>query len=407
MRLNNEDLEKIKQKYNTDRLWSWSRVNTFITSPYEYMLKYVLHKPEDRCDSCYNVLGTICHDTLDSFYEGKIKYEDMIDNYNDGFLTNITVLGLKFDRNNEEKNSSIGNRYNENLIHFFKNHTVYKHKLSIEKPVVINVNDNIFVGYIDAMYTDDDGNYHIIDFKSSSIYTGKTLEEHSGQLVLYAYGLSQMKNIPLEKININFNFLKYCTIEYEQANGKVKTRNVERSKIGESLQSNAKVWLKKFGYEDELDEYLKLLLDTNTIECLPKEVQDKYKITDCYVYIDLTDKLLNKWIDTITTTIKDIELREKDYKETHNDKVFWDTDESIEKQNYYFATLCGYSRKLHKPFDEFLNKLEAKKNGSDLYSNVGSDVSSITSDVVCSNSSNSNSSSNNEPKIDLSWLDNI
>ena len=104
-RLTYEELENIKKKHNTNRRWSWSRMNTYMTSKFEYLLKYILKSKEDRCDSCYTTLGTICHDTLEAFYENKIKYEDMIDNYNDGFMTAITIADLKFNRSDEEKNA--------------------------------------------------------------------------------------------------------------------------------------------------------------------------------------------------------------------------------------------------------------------------------------------------------------
>lgn len=396
-RLTNEELKNIKNKYNVSRLWSWSKINTYMTSKYEYLLKYILHEKEDRCDSCYTTLGTICHDTLDAFYEGKIKYEDMIDNYNDGFMTAITIADLKFNRSDIEKNKSIGEKYNENLVHFFKNHTVYKHKLLIEKPITVNINGNVFVGYIDALYKDDNGYYHIIDFKSSSIYTGKTLEDHSGQLTIYAIGLHQM-GIPLDKIKINFNFLKYCTIKYEQKNGEIKYRNVERCAIGEKLQSNAKTWLKAFKYDP--DEYLKLLLDTNSIECLPEEIRNKYEITDCYVYIDLTDELVNKWTDTITATIKDIELRETDYEETKSNKCFWDDEDSLNAQSYYFSNLCSYSINKLLPYKEYLDKFEASKNGLDLFGGVG-----INTNNAASNTKDICNKSDNKEDIDLSWLD--
>lgn len=389
-RLTHEELQEIKQKYNTDRLWSWSRMNTFLNSKYEYLLKYILKAEEDRCDSCYTTLGTICHDTLDRFYEDKIKYKDMISDYNDGFTTAITIAGLKFNRSDEEKNKSIGEKYNNNLIHFFNNHTVYDKQLLIEKPVVVNIGGNVFIGYIDALYKDDDDCYHIIDFKSSSIYTGTKLEDNSGQLTIYAIALNQM-GIPLDKIKICFNFLKYCTIRYEQKNGTIKYRNVERCEIGEKLQSNAKTWLKHFGYKP--DEYLKEMIDVNGIECLPEEVREKYEITDCHVYIDLNEKLVQKWTDLIVTTLKDIELREADYKETHSDKCFWDDEESINKQSYYYANLCSYSANKLLPYKAYLEKLEESKSG-----NIFGGTSSTTSSKVIENNNN---------EVDLSWLDNI
>lgn len=393
-RLSYDELEKIKQKHNVQRIWSWSKMNTYMTSKFEYLLKYILKAKEDRCDSCYTTLGTICHDTLDKFYEGKIEYEDMIDDYNDGFTTAITIADLKFNRSDEDKNKSIGEKYNENLVHFFKNHTVYKYKLLVEKPIIVNINGNVFVGYIDALYKDDDGNYYVLDFKSSSIYTGKTLEENSGQLTIYAIGLHQM-GIPLDKINPCFNFLKYCTIKYEQKNGTVKYRNVERCKIGESLQSNAKTWLKHFGYEP--DEYLMKMLDTNGIDCLPDEVKAKYEITDCHVYIDLTEKLVQKWTDFITTTLKDIELREEDYEETKALECFWDDEEDVKAQSYYFANLCSYSATKHLPYKAYLEKFEAAQKNDDMFGGLLGDTVSSSIKVI----------DNNNDDLDLSWLDNI
>lgn len=391
-RLKHEELEKIKQKHNVDRLWSWSKMNTYMTSKFEYLLKYILKSKEDRCDSCYTTLGTICHDTLEKFYEKKIQYEDMIEEYNDGFTTAITIADLKFDRSDEQKNKSIGEKYNENLIHFFKNHKVYKYRLLIEKPIVININGNVFVGYIDGLYKDDDGNYYILDFKTSSIYTGDKLVKNSGQLILYSIGLHQM-GVPLDKIRPCFNFLKYCTIKYEQKNGAVKYRNVDRCKIGESLQSNAKTWLKHFGYEP--DEYLKEMLDTNSIDCLPDEVKAKYEITDCHVYVDLSEKTVEYWTNLVDVTLKDIMLREKDYEETKSLECFWDSEEDVKAQSYYFANLCSYSATKHLPYKAYLEKFEASKN--DMFGGLLGDVVSSSSKVMA----------NNDDDIDLSWLDNL
>ena len=142
-------------------------------------------------------------------------------------------------------------------------------------------------------------------------------------------------------------------------------------------------------------------MDTNSIECLPDDIKEKYIISDCYVYVSLTDKLIDKWITEITITLKDIMLREEDYKETGNDKVFWDTEESIKAQSYYFATLCGYSPNLHLPYKAYLEKIEAAKDGKDTFSNVGTnhDDDDTTSIEVNKNKHK------NIDNVDLSWLD--
>ena len=44
------ELDKILKQENCSRWWSWSKFNTFKVSPFEYYLKYILHKKEDRQD---------------------------------------------------------------------------------------------------------------------------------------------------------------------------------------------------------------------------------------------------------------------------------------------------------------------------------------------------------------------
>lgn len=398
MRLNKDELEKVKKRYKTDRLFSWSMVNTFITSKYEYLLKYILHTPEDRQDCIYTTTGTIAHDILEKLYTGQIQYTDMDEQFEDGWAMAVDIANLKFDRNDEEHNKKLADKYYADLKHFFKNHAPIECKTITEQFVVTKINDYALQGYIDIIFKTSDGVYNIIDFKTSSIYKGKTLEEKSGQLCVYCMGLMQ-KGVPIDKIRIGFNFLKYVTVEYTQANGTVKTRDIERCELGEKLQSNAKVWLKKLGYEDKVDEYLKDLIDLNDISVLPEDIQAKYKITDCYVYIPLTQQLLDKWVDTITVTIKDILWREQEYIESKNDKLFWDSEDTVKRESYYFATLCSYSPSLHKPYADYLNKLEDARNDTDIFSGIGDSTNSKDNTVIHQNNSNDD--------INLDWLNDI
>lgn len=395
-RLTSEELQELMKKEGVSRIWSWSKWNCFHTSPYEYFLKYIQHAKEDRTDCIYTTTGGIAHDILERFYSGELSYENMVDDFDDGWVTAFEIADMKFDRNSPEKNDKISQKYYENLRHFFVNHKVLENKPMIEQFVKAKIGDNLFQGYIDVCFKDDEGNINIVDWKTSSIYKGSKAENECGQLIVYAIGLNQ-QGIPMDKIRICWNFLKYVSIQYEQKNGAVKTREVERSKIGESLQSNAKTWLKAFGYD--VDEYLKLLLDTNSIDCLPDEVKAKYVISDCYVYVPITEELIQKWSDSIIRTIVDIELREQDYNDTQNDKVFWDTDASVQAQSYYFSTLCAYSPNLHLPYKAYLERLEAASNGEDTFAGVGSNDESVTSKDIHQTENNGD--------IDLSWLNEI
>lgn len=390
-RLTKEELQALIEKEGVDRIWSWSKFNTFKTSPYEYYLKYILHIAEDRHDCIYTSAGSLAHDIIERFYKGEIQYEDMVEEFEDGWITLYDISQLKFDRNDEERNKSIGEKYYKNLQHFFKNHKKLEHTPALEQFVKVKIGDNLFQGYIDCCFRDSEACFNIIDWKTSSIYKGEKAKKECGQLVEYAISLNQL-GVPMDKIKIAWNFLKYCTVQYEQANGTVKSRTIERFELGEKLQSNLKVWLKRLGYQEEMDDYLKMVIDTNGLECLPEDVQKKYVISDCYVYVDLTDELINYWVDDIIVTIKDIELREKDWEETHSAHIWWDTDESVDSQSYYFSTLSGYSPNLHKPYAEYLKRIEASKNG-DIFGNVVA--------------SSSQAINNKSDEADLSWLNDI
>lgn len=400
-RLTREQINELMRKENVSRIWSYSRINCFLTSKYEYFLSYVKHEKTDRDDCIYGSLGGAAHQCLEDYYTGKIVYEDMAEQFEDSWVTCRDIAQLKFDRNDEEKDASISKKYHKDLQHFFAHHVKLDGNPAMEKFVKIKVGNNLLQGYIDCIYKDADGFYNIIDWKTSSEYKNKTLEEHSAQLTLYAMGLMQM-GIEMDRIRIGFNFLKYCSVEVTQKNGKKKLRSIERYKLGESLVTNSRMWLKDAGYsEEEVDEYLKLLVDANDISVLPEEVQDKFVITDRYVYIPLTQQLIDKWTDIITTNIRDICAREKDYAETGSDQAFWDDEESVKKESYYYATLCGYSPSKLLPYKAYLDQLEKQKKCMDFFSGVGNDSENnvVTNNDICNNSSTD--------EVDLSWLDEI
>lgn len=384
MRLNKEELEQVKKKYSVNRLYSYSRLDCFNRSPFEYWLKYVARKEEDRADCIYAPVGNGCHDILERYYDNKIKYVDMSEEFEDVWIAYAKCYNFKFDRNDEEKNKSIGEKYYENLKHFFMNHKQIKSNVVLERFLAVKIGDYVLQGYADIIFKAPNGKIVIGDWKSSSKFSGQSLIDHSWQLVIYAMALIQL-GVPLADIICAFNFLKYCSITYQQANGKVKTKSVERRNIGNSLKANAKMWLKKLGYENDVDFYLNTLEQTNSIECLPDEVKNKYAIFDCWVEIPLTQKLIDQCSKMVIHTIMDIEAREADYKRMQDEganeftlsKLFWDDTELIKQQSYYHATLSGYSKKLHKPYAEWLVMQEEKKAGNVLLDSREQEVACV------------------------------
>lgn len=448
MRKTFEELNDLCKKFGTDRLWSWSRVNCTHNSLYEYYLKYIAREKEDRADSIYTVTGGISHDIIEKFYSSEITKAQMLEEFEDGWITAFDISELKFNRSDSEKNNDIADKYYKNLIHFFKNHTVLPQKVALEQFVTIKIGDEYYQGYIDALTTDENGNYVIIDWKTSSLYRGEKALNECGQLVMYSMALHQ-KGIPYEKIRICWNFLKYCNVYIKQddkytiswttvkdedkskdvtvdklfstykasmkawakqlgyskddidillenieinlAEGgycdfsdyvpkdireasklvisKIDTdnkpRQIERCKIGESLQANVKSQMKKLCYsEDDIFTYLDQLIQTNDISCLPQDVQDKYKLSDCYVYVDLTEELLKHWENYIIETTKMIRDKESEYAKTQDESIWMESQEDVAKNSFYFANLCAYSANKHKPYKIYLDNLEKEKNGN-------------------------------------------
>lgn len=354
-RKDKEKLNQIKKENNVDRLWSWSRYTCYKNSTYEYYLKYVKKEKPTR-DSIYSVLGGSAHDIIQKFYEDEIKYEDMIDEWNASYLK-AELLDLKFDRTDEEKNENIARKYNACISHFFKYHQPIKESIVLERHLLIWVNQFLFHGYFDAVHKDKDGNYIITDWKTSSIYQGKKIDKEKGQLVLYAEGLRQL-GIPLQKIKARWNFLKYLNITMPQKNGKTRTTKAERHAWFGKIKANAKMWLKHTGrYTDEqIDDMLRYSLEFNTIDNLPKDIQNLYKIEDCYVYVSINENEIEELKDDICNTLIEIYRKEKEYEKTKDDNVWW--EEITDDQSYYFANLCSYNPSQHKPYGEYLDKLE-------------------------------------------------
>ena len=371
IRKTRDELNELCKKLNVDILDSWSKYHCYKQDKWEAFLKYVLHEKEDRTNGIYAVSGGYCHDIIEKLYSGEIEYKDMINMYEDSLLT-MNIAELKYDRNDAEKNEKIANKYESCIRHFFKNHNVIKQPHRIEHFITIRIIDDIVLqGYIDFLftekYTDENGNektrIRIVDWKTSTRYSGKKIDSECGQLVIYAEGIRQALDIPLEDIICEWNFLKYVTVTYEQKNGKKKDRYIERNVIGESLVNTAKMWLKEFGYEDDMESYIDKMILDNTIDCLPKEVRDKFEIKDCYVQVPLSEEKIDELKSDIADTIHEFRDKEKEYKETKDEMLFWQdvTDEDA----FRLATLSGYSRALHKPYDAYLKDQDMFKNNTD------------------------------------------
>lgn len=390
MRMDFKSLNKIKEKYGVDTLWSFSRFDNYRNSHYEYFLKYILHAtPKNKTDSAYAPIGGAVHDILEKFYTGVISYEEMIDEFEDVWSVNIDTLGFAFNKGDNDKNSNIQNKYYKDLQHFFTHYIPISKKVQCEQFLLAKITDDIlFQGYGDCIFKDGE-DYYIEDYKTSTIYSGKAINDHAAQLILYAVALSQM-GVPKGGIKCRWNFLKYVTVDYAQVNGTIKSTNVERCTLGEKMTSKAKVWLKKLGYENQIDELLEDMIRTNSLDCLPDDVKEKFLVKDCYVYVDNIFEKYGTLKEEIIETIHEINDKTKEYNSTKDEGVFWDDDDTCKRQSYYFSNLSEFSIEQLKPYAEYLKKLEQEKEDP----------------LGMGNILNKNKA-NDDSEDDMSWLDSL
>lgn len=394
MRLSEEELARVREKYHVDELWSYSRLDTFRISPYLFFLKYVKHEqPKKDMVSPYGIIGGAVHTVLEKYYKGDIQYKDMLEEFQNEYATQIELFELKFNNSDEKLNESISRKYKADLEHFFSNYVPVPGKHWMEQFVSLEVQPGVVIqGYIDDTVKEEDGSIHLYDFKTSSIsgYRGDRLIEHSHQLVLYAEALRQ-KNVPEDKIKLSFNMLKYVNVDIEQKNGSIKTSTIERCQIGEKLQTKASMCLKNFGYsEEEMNTYLADMLTDNSIEGLPDEVKAKFVIKDCYIDVPNPFEIYKDLKLEIIDIVSEIDNRKHEYAETHDDKVWYDDEELIKEQMYFHLQLSDYAPQQHKPLWIYLEKLEKEEEEK----KASMDLLGVTKKTESGDD-------------DLSWIDNI
>ena len=358
MRATKKQLDKLKEKYSTDTLWSWSRYNTYKNDPYSYMLKYINHIKETKL-SIYGISGGGCHDIIERYYRDELKYQDMSQAYED-LLFDMNMKELKYNRKDEAANKKIADKYEECVRLFYKQHIPVKTKMILEQFITVKIGEYLFQGYIDALTKDEEGFYNVIDWKTSTMYSGQKVIKESGQLVLYAESLIQ-RGIDINKIKICWNFLKYCIIEQqlksfedkEKTIHKIRETKCLRNEWVSKISTNLRMWLKQDGLEEvEIDELVSEAIKNNNLDNIPEEIRDKYKMKDCYVYIPITQELVDNLKTDIIATLDEIGMLEKSYEITKDDRLFWT---HIDKQNeFFFSNLMGYSAKVHKPWKEYL-----------------------------------------------------
>lgn len=342
-RLNNKQLDRLKKKYNVDRIWSFSRINAAESCFWDYWARYVKHMKLDS-SSVYTEWGTNSHDLVQEYVIGNIDAETASQKwleYVESWERDPTAF--QFDTQKIERG------YLNNLRHYF-NHLSRPAISDVqnEKPVLIRIGkkkDYIFVGYIDTQYVDENGNTVLVDYKTSSksSFSKAKLPEKSRQLMLYAIGKHQYSGIPYEKIKCRFDMMKYLVVHYRQENGKWNTSVQERSKWVSKMEKKLAIKLKKLGIDEtKAEELIQIASMNNTLEDMPEEIQSQFNTSNYYIDIPVSEELCKKVANEIADDCADIENFEQMSPE--DQEAFLELNFPYNPDNYYDKKLCAYHR---------------------------------------------------------------
>lgn len=315
-----EKYNKYKDEDGRIPLWSYSKVSSagVDSCSWEYYLGRIKKLP--GVSNSYAILGGFAHDILEEYYNGNLKYEQMKEQFETKWLE-AEMAGIKL-YNDEEKNEKMMEEYKHDILNFFETHRDLG-KVLTERELWVDVNGNVFFGYSDALTKKDDGYTYIIDWKTSTLYKGDQIRQHQHQLLLYALALEEM-GIPLDKIKICWNFLKYTNVTFKHMTtvtyvetvkdkSKTKTSTCLKSEWVSKVKTQLKKDLQAYDEElttQQLKELVNECVENNSLETLPKEIQDKYVLNDVVKTVRR-----HKWVkeSPIQTQLrKDLKLAEVD-----------------------------------------------------------------------------------------------
>jgi ATP-dependent helicase/DNAse subunit B len=354
--------EKLNQLYKQGaKVFSHSKIGTFNNCEYEYYNSYVLKNR--GINNIYTELGSLIHNNVEAIYDGTSDIEQFKNNYTDKMLE-LEMVGMKF------PNESIGDSWKKDVSHFINNFNKLDTKIIQEKLIVFEVADGIWVqGYVDGIVPSEKGKPHVevIDWKTSSKFAGKKLSEAGRQLLLYKVGIED--NTPLKVDKVMWFMVKYIYVCNMQKNGKVKKKMCNRGKWVKEIKAPIEKELRTSGMDDfEIEMLLDKAIEDNNLNCLPKSIQEKYWLEDCFVEYEITDEKIEELKQYIVNTVNAIDNKD------HSNPDDWQPVKIDKYNSFYCATLCGHRKtcKFYKTFlDENVDSFDKKNKKDDEFDIFG------------------------------------
>lgn len=179
--------------------YSYSKIKCFLSCPFCFYNKY-FERPE-KDNPCLltshgmSEFGNFMHKILENYEIGELELYDLLsyytNNYDKEIKSDFTLkMTEKFSKDFSKDYYDSGKVY----LEYFEGFNDFK-ILEVEYAFEEIIKDFIFVGKIDLIAEDKDGNLIIIDHKSKSRFKNKAeKKDYARQLYLYAYAIKQKYN---------------------------------------------------------------------------------------------------------------------------------------------------------------------------------------------------------------------
>lgn len=174
-----------------DMVWSFSRVESYENCPHRWYLRYIRRCKES--DRFYSSYGSFLHKLIEQYYNGVLSKEEILTTFLRDFKKEVRGFRPK---------ASTLQKFIDGAVEYLKNFEPFPYKMvAVEKKVEFEIEGIKFIGYIDFLGQDEDGEFVVIDNKSRDLkprsgrakptVKDKELDDILRQLYVYSVAVEQ------------------------------------------------------------------------------------------------------------------------------------------------------------------------------------------------------------------------
>ena len=205
-------------------VFSYSNLSTFCGCKYEWRLHYL--DCEEKRQNVYAQFGSFCHKILEMYENGELKLDELPAYYEEYFDDEITEDILFQTSTATDKLYDLGLSYFQNGV---KDLNLSQYKiLGVEYECNFKIGDHEFIGYIDLLLEDENGDIIILDHKSAEYPYGKNgkpkkstadkVKSYERQLYLYSKAVfEQYGKYPTKLVWNYFKSQKFAVIPFYES----------------------------------------------------------------------------------------------------------------------------------------------------------------------------------------------